>query len=239
METAMNPQTHEHIVRSLDQDQQRLFDEVARMGTMAAGQLESALDLLDRPDEGMAARIIANDAAIDALERAINQDVLQLALRGPLARDLRELLAALRIAADIERVGDLAANLAKRSRALAPAAPHARVDLEALGRRAVAQLRAALDAYRLRDAAAAQRVRADDAELDLLHTGLFHELLAWMREDPAAVVPGTHLVFMAKNLERIGDHATNIAESVCFLVEGDDDLPPREKRDATSLPDIR
>ena len=107
---------------------------------------------------------------------------------------------------------------------------------ETLGRRAVRQVRDALAAYRARDAVAAQRVRSADAELDLLHTGLFHELLGWMRQDAGAVSPGTHLLFMAKNLERIGDHATNIAESVCFLVEGDDALPPREKRDEASLP---
>lgn len=230
------PQPHDHIVRSLDEGQQHLLDTLLRMGEMAAAQLEAALDLIDRPDEGMAARIVANDEAIDTLEREIGQDVLHLALRGPLARDLREILASLRIASDLERIGDLAANLAKRSRALTLAWPIAREDLQTLGRRAVRQVRDALAAYRARDAVAAQRVRSADAELDLLHTGLFHELLGWMRQDAGAVSPGTHLLFMAKNLERIGDHATNIAESVCFLVEGDDALPPREKRDEASLP---
>src|SRR6478672_10948373 len=183
--------THQHIVRSLDEEQQRLLSEILRMGEMAVTQLEAALDVIDKRDDQAAARIIGNDDAIDALEQEISHDVMRLALRGPLARDLREILAALRISSDIERIGDYAANLAKRS-------------------------------------------RARDAELDTLHTSLFRELLTYMMEDARAITPCTHLLFMAKNLERIGDHATNIAENVWFLVHGEEQLPPREKRDATN-----
>jgi phosphate transport system protein len=160
---------------------------------------------------------------------------MKLALRGPLARDLREILAAIRIASDIERVGDYAANVAKRSTALnlAPPLPHI-AGLYALGMLAVQQMRDVLAAYRDSDVELAQRVRARDAEIDAAYTGLFRELLTYMMEDPRSITGCTHIMFMAKNIERIGDHATNIAENVWFLVKGEEALPPREKRDATS-----
>jgi len=161
--------------------------------------------------------------------------VIRLIRRGPLAGDLRVILAALRVASDIERIGDLAANIAKRSMALnlSPPLPHTR-GLDALGRMAARQVRAVLDAYVQRDGEAALRVRASDAELDTLYTGLFRELLTYMMEDARAITPCTHLLFMAKNLERIGDHATNIAENVWFLIHGEELMPPRDKRDSTS-----
>ena len=231
----MNTQPHDHIVRSHDDEQQRLKGELLRMGEMAAAQLEAALDVVDRRDDKAAERIIGNDEAIDALEHEVSQDVMKLALRGPMARDLREILAALRIASDIERIGDYAANVAKRSMALnlSPPLPHTR-GLSALGVLAVQQVRDVVAAYRDGDAAAAQRVRDSDAELDAQYTGLFRELLTYMMEDARSITPCTHLLFMAKNIERIGDHATNIAENVWFLVHGDDALPPRDKRDETN-----
>jgi phosphate transport system protein len=237
MDNAMNTQPHDHIVRSFDEELQRLLQELLRMGDMAASQLEAALDVIVRRDDRAAERIVENDEAIDALEHEVSHDVMRLALRGPLARDLREILAALRIASDIERIGDYAANLAKRSRALnlVPPVPQTR-GLDALGRLAVQQVRDVLAAYRTRDAVAAQKVRARDAELDTLHTSLFRELLTYMMEDARAITPCTHLLFMAKNLERIGDHATNIAENVWFLVHGEELMPPREKRDEAGLP---
>lgn len=231
----MNTQPHDHIVKSYDDERQRLLGEILRMGEMAAAQLESALDVVARRDDNAAHRIVDNDDAIDALEKEISQDVMKLALRGPLARDLREILAALRVSSDIERIGDYAANVAKRSLALnqSPPLPLTR-GLDSLGRLAVQQTRAVLEAYRQHDADAAQRVRDADAELDTLYTGLFRELLTYMMEDARAITPCTHLLFMAKNLERIGDHATNIAENIWFLVHGEDELPPREKRDETN-----
>lgn len=226
---------HDHIVKSFDEEQRRLLNETLRMGEMAIAQLEAALDVLQRRDDKAAERIIANDEAIDALEQEISHDVMKLALRGPLARDLREILAAIRIASDIERVGDYAANVAKRSIALnlAPPLPHI-AGLYALGMLAVQQMRDVLAAYRDSDVELAQRVRARDAEIDAAYTGLFRELLTYMMEDPRSITGCTHIMFMAKNIERIGDHATNIAENVWFLVKGDEALPPREKRDATS-----
>jgi phosphate transport system protein len=232
----MNTQPHDHIVKSHDEDRNHVIAEILRMGEMAAAQLESALDVVERRDDNAARRIIDNDEAIDALERSISHDTMSLALRGPMARDLREILATLRIASDIERIGDYAANVAKRSLALnlSPPLPHTR-GLHALGMLAVQQVRDVLLAYRDTDAETAQRVRARDAEIDAEYTGLFRELLTYMMEDARAITPCTHLLFMAKNLERIGDHATNIAENVWFLVHGEAEaLPPREKRDETN-----
>ena len=226
---------HEHIVQSYNAEQERLRSEIMRMGEMAAAQLEAALDVVERRDDKAAARIVANDDAIDALEKEISQDVMKLALRGPLATDLRIILAAIRIASDIERVGDYAANVAKRSIALnaAPPMPHI-AGLRALGMLAAGQVRQVLRAYKDNDGELALRVRDNDAQLDRQYTALFRELLTYMMEDPRNITPCTHLLFMAKNLERVGDHATNIAENVWFLVHGEQPLPPREKRDETS-----
>ena len=231
----MTTQPHSHIVKSHDEERNRVISEILRMGAMAAAQLEAALDVLERRDDRAAERIIGNDEEIDKLEREISQDAMTLALRGPLARDLREILATLRIVSDIERIGDYAANAAKRSIALntLPPLPHTR-GLNALGTLAVRQLRDVLDAYRDNDADAAQRVRARDAELDTAYTSLFRELLTYMMEDPRAITPCTHLLFIAKNLERVGDHVTNIAENIWFQVHADAPLPPREKRDETN-----
>lgn len=238
----MSNQMHDHIVKSYDEEQRRLLDETLRMGEMAASQLEAALDVVQRRDDKAAERIIGNDQAIDALELEISHDVMKLALRGPMARDLREILAAIRIASDIERVGDYAANVAKRSIALnlSPPLPHV-AGLYALGTVAVRQLRDVLVAYRDNNIELAQRVRARDAEIDVAYTGLFRELLTYMMEDARSITACTHLMFMAKNIERIGDHATNIAENVWFLVKGEEALPPREKRDdtnTTGAPDL-
>jgi len=231
----MNNLPHDHIVKSYDAEQRRLLDETLRMGEMAAAQLEAALDVVVRRDDRAAERIIGNDEAIDALEQEISQDVMKLALRGPMARDLREILAAIRIASDIERIGDYAANVAKRSTALNLAPPLPQVSgLQAIGKLAVQQLRDVLVAYRDNDVEAAQSIRARDADLDAAYTALFRELLTYMMEDARSITGCTHLLFMAKNIERIGDHATNIAENVWFLVRGEDNLPPRVKRDGSN-----
>ena len=230
----MNEQRN-HIVKSYDEEQNALLDELIRMGRMSVAQLDAALDVVERRDDKAAERVIGNDEAIDALEQQVNHDVIRLIRRGPLAGDLRVILAALRVASDIERIGDLAANIAKRSMALnlSPPLPHTR-GLDALGRMAARQVRDVLDAYVQRDGETALRVRASDAELDTLYTGLFRELLTYMMEDARAITPCTHLLFMAKNLERIGDHATNIAENVWFLIHGEELLPQRDKRDESS-----
>ena len=226
----------DHIVKSFDRELARLDAELRRMGRMATAQLDGALDVFLRRDDAAAMRIVANDEAIDALEHAVAHDALQLlALRQPMARDLREVYAALRIASDIERIGDYAANVAKRSVVLNQTAPVAAArGLPALARLANTLVRDALDAYAVRDADAAMAVRSRDAELDADYTGLFREVLTCMAEDPRQITACTHLLFIAKNIERIGDHATNIAEYTWFLVHGEPPADDREKRDATA-----
>ena len=232
----MNTTPSEHIVRSFDSELARLTGEIVRMGEISVAQIAAAMDVLDRRDSGAAGRVIRNDDAIDELERAVSHDVVKLlVMRSPVARDLREVLAALRIASDIERIGDYAANIAKRSIALnlAPPAAPAR-GLPALAELAGKIVRDVIAAYRDRDAERAMAARARDAELDTLYTGLFRELLTYMMEDPRTITSCTHLLFIAKNIERIGDHATNIAENIWYLVRGDEPVPTREKRDFTT-----
>ena len=226
----------DHIVKSFDRELARLDAELRRMGRMATAQLDGAIDVFLRRDDAAAMRIVANDEAIDALEHAVAHDALQLlALRQPMARDLREVYAALRTASDIERIGDYAANVAKRSLVLNRTAPVAAArGLPALARLANTLVRDALDAYAARDADAAMAVRSRDAEIDADYTGLFRELLTCMAEDPRQITACTHLLFIAKNIERIGDHATNIAEYTWFLVHGEPPADDREKRDATA-----
>ena len=226
----------EHIVKSFDSELQRLYGEIGRMGEIAIAQLDAAIDVLMRRDSKAADRVIANDDAIDALEHEVSTDVLRLlALRQPMARDLREVYAALRISADIERIGDYAANVAKRSRVLNQSAPVAPVrGLPALAKLANELVRDAIQAYRDRDADRAVIVRNRDVEVDEAYTALFRELLTYMAEDPKQITACTHLLFMAKNIERIGDHATNIAENTWFLVHGETLPAGRAKGDLTS-----
>ncbi|HWG66175.1 MAG TPA: phosphate signaling complex protein PhoU [Rhodanobacteraceae bacterium] len=218
----MTTLSHDHIVKSFDTELERLTGEIVAMGELSAVQLEKAIDALGKRDSHAAQCIVDNDDALDSQERRISQDVLRLlALRQPMARDLREVLAALRIASDIERIGDYAANVAKRSMTLNLSAPVPLVaGLSALAEVADEMVRDVLDAYRRRDAAAARVVWERDNQLDTLYTGLFRELLTHMMEDPRSITACSHLLFIAKNIERIGDHATNIAENVWFVVEG-------------------
>ena len=230
--------SHEHIVKQYDSELHRLTGEIMHMGELAISQLGDAMDVLQRRDSAAAKRVIANDSTIDALEHEVSHDVIRLlALRQPMARDLREVLAALRIASDIERIGDYASNAAKRSLALNESPAIAMVPgLNALARMATDMLREVLAAYRDRDDTRAMIVRARDAELDALYTGLFRELLTYMAEDPRSISSAIHVMFIAKNLERVGDHATNIAESIWFTVHGTALVDEREKRDFTTAP---
>lgn len=231
---------NEHIVKRYDEELQRLNAEITKMGRLAVAQLEAAMDVIEHFDPDAAARIIAADAAIDALEQSIAQDVMRLALRGPLARDLREILAGVRVPAEIERIGDHAANVARRSRLLAQMSASQQPvsaqlqGLLSLGRLAAAQVLRAIEAFQARDVDAALALRADDIRLDAQYTALFRQLLTWMMEDPRSITACTHLLFMARNMERVGDHATNIAENLWYLVHGDSPLPEREKADGTS-----
>ena len=230
----------EHIIKSYDSELARLTGEIVRMGELSVTQLESAIDVVDRRDERAAQRVVANDEAIDQLEQEISHDVVRLlALRAPMAGDLRNVFAALRIAADIERIGDYAANVAKRSIPLSMVAPVAPTKgLGYLAKLAAAEVREVLVAYRDQDAERAYQVWKSDAELDEAYTGFFRQLLTYMMEDPRNITPCTHLLFMAKNIERIGDHATNIAENVWFQVHGEPLDKQRTKRDFTSSPEL-
>ncbi|HVB85026.1 MAG TPA: phosphate signaling complex protein PhoU [Rhodanobacteraceae bacterium] len=231
----------DHIIRSYDDELKRLTSEIVRMGEIAIAQIEGAVDVVERRDSRAAERVVANDDAIDQLESSVSHDVLLLlARRQPMARDLREILAALRIAADIERIGDYAANVAKRSMALNVSAPIAPVhSLPALADAASGLLADVLKAYRDGDADLARLVWERDADLDALYTALFRELLTYMMEDPRNITSATHLLFMAKNFERIGDHATNIAENVWFLATGEPLTEARQKGDLTASPELQ
>jgi phosphate transport system protein len=228
--------TNDHIVKSFDSELKRLDGEIRRMGEIAIAQLDAAIDVLTRRDTQAAMRVVANDDAIDQLEQEVSHDVLRLlALRQPMARDLREVYASLRISSDIERIGDYASNVAKRSMVLNQTAPVAAArGLPALAKLANALVRESLDAWGARDADRAMVVRSRDAELDAEYTGLFRELLTYMAEDPRQITACTHLLFIAKNIERIGDHATNIAEYTWFLVHGEQPAGERQKADLTS-----
>ena len=227
----------DHIIKSYDSELTRLTGEIVHMGELSVTQLEAAIDVLERRDQRAAQHVVGNDEAIDQLEHEISHDVIRLlALRAPMAGDLRNVYAALRIAADIERIGDYAANVAKRSIPLSMVAPVAPVGgLSHLADLAASEVREVLLAYRDRDAEAAYQVWKNDVVLDEAYTGYFRQLLTYMMEDPRNISVCTHLLFMAKNIERIGDHATNIAEDVYYLVHGTPLVEARPKRDSSSL----
>jgi len=216
----MENRLHEHIVKSFDAELERLTVEIAAMGREAGAQLAAAFAALEQGDVDAARRVIDGDDRIDDLERAISQDVVRLlALRQPMARDLREVLAALRVASDIERIGDHAVNIARRvldldaAGALPPVA-----GLSAMASAAAALVEDVLQAWERRDEALARAVWQRDSALDTQYSGLFRELLTWMMESPRYITAGTHLLAVARNLERVGDYATNIAENVWFAV---------------------
>ncbi|HET7162645.1 MAG TPA: phosphate signaling complex protein PhoU [Rhodanobacteraceae bacterium] len=211
-----------HTVKSFDAELQRLAAEIADMGEAALAQVECALQALEQRDAAQARRVIDGDDAIDTREREISHEVLRvLALRQPGARDLREVLASLRIASDIERIADHAVAIARLSLAIPDHAAPLPEQLRALGVLTCDIVRDVLRAWRSSDAGLAHAAWQRDDELDRTHAVLFHDLLDRMRETPADAARCTHLLFVAKNLERIGDHATNIAENVWFVVEGE------------------
>jgi phosphate transport system protein len=230
----------DHIIKSYDSELARLTGEIVRMGEMAAAQLEAAMDVVERRDDRAAQRVVANDDAIDRMEQELSHDVVRLlALRAPMAGDLRNVFAALRIAADIERIGDYAANVAKRSIPLSMVAPVTPTNgLGLLARLATGEVRDVLAAYANQDAKLGYQVWKRDAELDEAYTGYFRQLLTYMMEDPRNITPCTHLLFMAKNIERIGDHATNIAENLWYQVYGEPLDKQRDNRDLTSNPEM-
>jgi phosphate transport system protein len=227
----------EHTVKSFDDELKRLGDLVAQMGGLAEAQLQTAIESLVSRDAEQAALVVQGDARIDQLERQIStQTIRMLALRQPMAVDLREIVAALKISSDIERIGDYAANVAKRAIALTQSPPMRPVGgIARMGRLVQQIIKDILDAYSAHDADKALAAWKRDQEVDDMYNSLFRELLTYMMEDPRNIGPSTHLIFIAKNIERMGDHATNIAEIVHFLVRGEDIAEARPKSDKTSF----
>src|SRR6185437_1525421 len=227
----------EHIIKSYDDELSRLSKMIVEMGGLAESQLAAAIDAVTRRDSALAARVVEGDAKVDQLERELdNLAIRLLALRQPMARDLREIFVAMKIASDLERMCDYAANVAKRSIALSQAAPIQPVhSLPRMTRLALGLIKDVIDAFVERDADKAYSVWMRDEELDEMYASLFRVFLTYMMEDPRNISACTHLLFMAKNIERIGDHATNIAENVYYLVHGTPLTEERPKGDRSSL----
>ncbi|WP_242097178.1 MULTISPECIES: phosphate signaling complex protein PhoU [unclassified Sphingomonas] len=219
-----NDFTDRHTVSAFDDELRELRGLIAEMGGLAEAALAHALDALAKGDVALAEQVVADDRAIDALEARVGQQVVTLiAKRAPLADDLREILAAYRIAGIVERTGDYAKTIAKRI----PAIDRADVGepmrlLAELGRAVLDMMRQALNAFAARDIEAARAVGARDREADDLYNRLFLALLAAMMQDPAIIRPSTHLLFVGKSLERVGDQATNLAELVYFAATGEE-----------------
>ena len=226
----------EHIIKSYDEELARLNKMVVEMGGLAESQLAAAIDAVVRRDSALAARVVEGDAAVDQIERDLDNLAIRLfALRQPMARDLREIFVALKIASDLERICDYAANVAKRSIALSQAPPVQLVHaLPRMAQFALLLVKDVIDAYVEHDADKALEVWKRDEELDEMYSSLFREFLTYMMEDPRNIGTCTHLLFMAKNIERIGDHATNVAEAVHFMVTGEALTAERPKGDRSS-----
>ena len=215
---------HEHTVKAFDQDIKQLRALISQMGGLAEQAIQDAMMALERGDTKLAKEVRAKDKAIDAIEAEVEKLAVRvIALRAPMADDLREVVAALKIAAVIERIGDYAKNIAKRV-PLIHASDGERIDaislLPAMAQMAGDMVHDVLDAFSARDAEAAIRVSERDARLDDFYDSIFRTLVTYMVENPRTISEVAHLLFVAKNIERIGDHATNVAEMVYFAATG-------------------
>src|ERR1700743_2250306 len=230
----------EHTVKSFTEQLETLSALVAQMGGLAEAQFAAAIEAIARRNTASAESAVGGDARIDALQQEIEDRALKLlALRQPMAVDLRETLAAIKTAAELERIGDLAKNIAKRALVLNREPPiRLTQSLARMGKAAQNQLKEVLDAFTSRNAEEAEAVWNRDGEIDELYNSLFRELLTYMMEDPRTIGMGTHLLFVAKNIERAGDHATNIAETVYHMVTGNYLRIERPKADITSTTPI-
>ena len=230
--------TEHHTVKAFDTDLQDLARMVAEMGGLAEKQVADAVDALARRDTTLAQRVTAADVHIDTLQHEIEEKaVLTIARRQPMAVDLREIVSALRISNDLERIGDLAKNIAKRVIALNAEFPPPKLirGVEHMTDLLLSQLKAVLNAYARRSVAEAMAVWRGDEEIDAVCTSVFRELLTYMMEDPRNITFCIHLMFCAKNIERMGDHATNIAETVHYVIEGRPIADQRPKGDTTTI----
>jgi phosphate transport system protein len=224
-----------HIVKSFDDELKKMQDALSRMAGLAERQVGDALSALERRDDDIASHTMHGDGQIDECEHFINEQTIRLlALRSPVADDLRQVITALKAAGELERIGDLAANVAKRSLALNQQPPVSPMrSLLRMGRLVQELLSDVLYAFLNHDAERALAVRNRDQDVDHLYSSLFREILTYMMEDPRTITACSHLMFIAKNLERIGDHATNISEMTYFLVTGETLQDQRPKRDTS------
>jgi phosphate transport system protein len=228
----------EHTAKAFDIDLQELTRTVAEMGGLAEKQTADAVEALVSRDTELGARVVSTDAAVDALQRQIEEKAtLTIARRQPMAVDLREIVGALRVSNDLERIGDLAKNIGKRVAMLdGDFSPQKLIrGVEHMAALVLGQLKRVLDAYAGHDIESALAVWKGDEEIDAMCTSLFRELLTYMMEDPRNITFCIHLMFCAKNIERIGDHATNIAETVYYMIEGHPVTEQRPKGDTTAF----
>ena len=227
----------EHIVAAFDRDLEGIQAMIMKMGGMVEESIADAVTALETRDEELAQKVRAADKAIDALEEKVNQEAaLILALRQPTASDLRTVLTVFRLSASLERIGDYAKNMAKRAGVVMQMQqiPGSLSGLRRMSRQVELMLKDVLDAYIQRDADLAADVRERDVEVDQMYSALFREYLTFMMEDPRNITACMHLHFMAKNIERMGDHVTTIAEQVIYLATGQYPDDEREKADRSS-----
>jgi phosphate transport system protein len=226
----------DHTAKAFDEDLQQLNRLIAEMGGLAERMIAESVGALIRRDVTVGMRVVADDEEVDKLQRMIEERaVLTIARRQPMAVDLREIVGALRVAIDLERIGDLSKNIGKRVAQLDSDFHPLKLirGLEHMTDLVQSQVKSVLDAYAAHDLPAAMTVWKGDEEVDAICTSLFRELLTYMMEDPRNIGFCLHLMFCAKNIERIGDHATNIAETVFYMIEGQQMLEPRPKGDMT------
>jgi phosphate transport system protein len=227
----------DHIVSSYDTELQDLRRLITEMGGIAEKMVVDAITALIRRDTALAQAVIAADGRLDGLQRQVEEHaILMIARRQPLAVDLRETISAIRVSGDVERIGDLAKNIAKRVLAIASQFQPQKIviGVQHMSDLVMGQLKDVLDAYTTQDVEAALDVWRRDGAIDALYTSLFRELLTYMMEDPRNISFCTHLLFCAKNIERIGDHTTNIAETIHYLVTGENLAIDRPKNDRSS-----
>jgi phosphate transport system protein len=214
----------EHTVKAFDSELETMGRQIAEMGGLAEKMLADAMDALTLMNVELARKVVAADPRLDALKRTIEESAVRIvARRQPLAVDLREIIGAIHISADLERIGDLAKNVAKRAISIGGESgiPRAVAGLKSMRYVAATQLHDVLDAYQERDPQRARAVWKRDVELDALEDSVFRDLLTFMMEDPRNITFCTHLLFCSKNLERVGDHTTNIAETVVYIATGE------------------
>lgn len=228
----------EHTVQAFDEELENVDRLIRDMSDLAGSMLQAATRSLIETDNAMAQRVISDDAIMDARQRELDECAITLiAKRQPMAQDLRAVVGAIRMGADLERIGDLAKNIAKRVGAVgeSPTPRSLAHSIDAMSQLVLQQVTGVVDRYVARDAAGLEELRADDEKVDIQYTAVFRELLTYMMEDPRNITACTHLLFCAKNLERIGDHVTNIAENAYYVVTGKQLPAHRPKQDETTM----